>query len=615
VSRRGAYRAVTALLAVVAAMAALAVTKREAILERLPPRFVITLKALRHGVAVDHGIAMAMRDGTVLRASLYKPRASAAPLPTVYLRLPYGRIQHVATWDAALFFAQHGYAALVQDLRGSGDSAGELLPWRHAAEDGVDTLDWIASQPWSNGRVATHGCSALGETQFPLARHNHPAHRAMIAAGAGGGIGSAAGRYGYFGTFEGGVPQLASLFGWFVDYGPRNPRVPAARPFDRAAHLRTLPVATLVERVRPGGSGFDDFLATPLGDARWRDWGYLAAGDSPRVPAMVINTWGDQTVGDTLAVAEQWRRGGVPQKVVIGPGDHCHHRDGEAGKAAFGEIDTPDAARPYEAWFLAWFDHWLRDRGDGLAALAPYSYYMLREDRWLQADAWPPTEARPQRWYLGSAGRANSRAGNGLLADLPRTIAREDAFDYDPLDPVPSRGGPVCCTGNAADRSGPADQAEVESRQDVLVYTSEPLATELRIAGPIRLTLRFASSAPDTDVVARLADVSPDGRSISFQEGALRLRYRDGFTAPTMMQPGKASTIVVDMRSIGYRVARGHRLRLHVTSSSFPRLERNLNTGAANNAMETATVVARNRVLYGEGAASFVEIFTLPAAP
>lgn len=598
--------------ALVALLLAAAWWRREALLDWLPPSLQIELLTLRHGVDARHDVKIEMPDGVRLAASLYTPRAKRASLPTVLIRVPYGRTRYGEAYGWAVFFARHGHAVLVQDLRGTGDSGGELLPWRDAQSDGAATLDWIARQPWSNGRVGTFGCSALGETQHALAKARHPAHAAMVASGSGGAVGSAAGRHAYFGVFEGGVLQLASAFGWFVDHGARDPRAPPAAPFDRARHLATLPVANLVQAVRPGPNGFDDFIATPPGDARWSSWGFLTDEDVASPPALVINSWGDQAVGDTLAWAEARRRAGAAeQHVVIAPGDHCHHHATGRKAERFGLLEVRESARPWTDWYLRFFARHLGGSGDGLARLAPYHYFVLNENRWRDADAWPPAEARIEKWRLASGGRANSRAGNGRLVADAAGNAPADTFTYDPRNPVPTRGGPICCTGNPADLPGPRDQLDVESREDVLVYTSEPLPGDLRIAGPLKARLAFSSDAPDTDLVVRLAHVRPDGLSTNIQEGALRLRNRDGFEDPRPMVAGARYAVAVDMRSIAYLVPRGHRLRLHVTSSSFPRLERNLNTGAASNAHETHVRVARNTVhLDGEG--SWVELPILP---
>ena len=330
---------------------------------------------------------------------------------------------------------------------------------------------------------------------------------------------------------------------------------------------------------------------------------------------MIVNTWGDQTVGETLALAEAMRRtepdSSRKQHVVIAPGVHCGEDQWRTGK--FGDIDIRGGEQPYFEWYLKWFDYWLRGEGTGLADMPPYLYYMLGEHRWLTATRWPPTESVLERWYLDSRGHANSRSGNG---ELGRQLPASDGYDqfrYDPENPVPSRGGPLCCTGDPNERAGPVDQSDVEVRDDVLVYTTAPLTQPLRIAGPLKAHLRIASSALDTDVVCRLTHVWPDGRATNIQEGALRARYRLGIDRPTRLTPNEPTDVVVDMRAIAYTVPAGHRLRLDVTSSSFPRLERNLNTGG-NNFDESAGVVAINRVHHGTDGLSYLELPILPAA-
>ena len=610
--RASAARRLPAVVLLAAVAAGAALVFREPLARQLPATWRIQLSAWRHGVHVDHDVRLAMRDGTRLAASLYTPRGVQARLPTVLVRLPYHRLRYREGYEAGVYFAQRGYAVLVEDLRGTGDSDGVLLPWAHAQEDGEDTLAWIARQPWSTGRVGTYGCSALGETQLVMARARHPAHAAMVASGAGGAVGSAAGRYAYFGVFEGGVFELASGFGWFAEFGaPRG--TPPAAPFDTREVLKRLPVSSLVAGVRPGENAYTAFLTTPLGDPKWSRWGYLDGSEQPQVPALLINTWGDQTVGETLALAEGWRKDSAyapRQKVVIAPGKHCgEHRWRDDG---FGELRPRGEALDMEALAVDWFDHWLRDAPRGVREWPAYRFYMLGEDRWLAAESWPPAAARVERWYLTSGGHANSRRGDGALRREPPESVATDRFTYDPANPVSSRGGPICCTGNSRDVAGPVDQSDVETRDDVLVYTSEPLAAPLRIAGPLRAHLTVSSSAPDTDLVVRLVDVFPDGRALNMQEGALRLRYRDGFGSPRMMERGRRYDVVVDVRSIAWSLPAGHRLRVQVTSSSFPRLERNLNTGAERNADETRMQVAVNEIHHGAGTRSWLELPALP---
>ena len=576
----------------------------------IPAHYSIALRAVLAGVSVNHEVRIAAADGVPLATSVYRPADSVGRVPTVLIRVPYNRKRYDEALYFASFFFRRGYAVVVQDVRGTFGSGGLLAPWRGATADGVATLDWIVAQPWSNGKVGSFGCSALGELQFALARANHPAHAAMIPSGAGGAIGSAMGSYEYFSAFEGGVFQLATLFGWFLQHGPADPATPPTGRLDIAQALRGLPVIDLVRRARPGDYAYEEYLRTPLTDPHWKTLDYVANDDRLSVPALVINTWGDQTVSATLALAEMARRqaqpAGFEQHVVIAPGNHCEHGN-VMRTERFGDLVVKNVKQPYDDWYLRWFGARLKGEGQGLSDLPPYLFYVIGEDRWLTAASWPPEQTKAQRWHLGGGGRANSRAGDGTLATQPAAAAAFDEYRYDPADPVPSRGGPVCCTGDPASRSGPVDQHDVEVRPDVLVYTSAPLTKPLRIAGPLKARLTVSSDAPDTDFVARLVDVWPDGRAINIQEGALRARWRDGFAAPRLMQPGQPYTLDVNMRDIAWLLPAGHRLRLQVTSSSFPRLERNLNTGGRNYD-ETVGRVAVNRLHHGGSQLSYVEV-------
>lgn len=605
------------LFAGVAAIAALLLAipaTRNHIRALVPPLWVAHVNGYRLGYRVDYDISIPMPDGVRLGASLYLPQRKEK-LGTILIRLPYNRLTYGALSSAQLFAGQ-GYAVILQDLRGKFSSEGEFTPYEHGTRDGAATLDWIVKQPWSNGKVGTYGCSALGEVQYLLSRANHPAHVAMVPLGAGGAMGSAMGRHTYFGVYEGGVFQLATAFGWFVEHGIKSPSGKRTPNIDYAEAIKSLPISTMVERVQAAPNGYREFATTPLGDPRWKKYDYVADGDVLATPALVINTWGDQTIGDTFALAEFAQKSvpaGKPfrQHVVIAPGKHCDHIDGP-GAGRFGDLKIENATRPYDEWTLAWFDYWLRGRGDGLATMAPYTYYMIGENRWLTANEWPPKETQKQRWYLSSDGRANTNKGNGALSLSLPTRESVDEYRYDPMNPVPTRGGPICCTGNDKDRAGPIDQADVESRDDVLVYTSAPLTKPLRIAGPLRAVLQVSSSARDTDFIARLVHVSQDGRAIGMQEGALRARYREGIDKPKLLEADAKVMLDIDMRAIGWTIPAGHRLRLHVTSSSFPRLERNLNTGG-NNFDETKGVVATNRVHHAPSGISFVELPVLPA--
>jgi putative CocE/NonD family hydrolase len=581
-----------------------------ALRERIPPLWEQRARLLVQGIEADHTVRIAMPDGTRLAASLYKPRGAKGPLPTIYVREPYGRLQHGEALSSASL-AKFGYAVLVQDVRGKFDSEGQFATWEKATDDGVATLDWIVKQPWSNGKVGTYGCSALGEMQYSLARARHPAHKVMMASGAGGGIGSAMGSREAFGWFEGGIFQLAGGFGWFQENGTRDFKAPITSQVDYASSLRTLPLIDMVRRVQPGPNGFEDFLTIPLGDPRWARYDFVSEGDHLTTPALVINTWGDQTLQAALDLVEFTKAGQpasqVPeQHVILAPGNHCEHLS-LADSDHFGEVEVHHTKQPYALWFRRLFDYYLKGEGPGLADLPPYLYYVVGENRWLEAKQWPPEQAQIQHWYLSSQGHANSVKGDGALQLEAPSVEKADQYHYDPAKPVPSRGGPLCCTGNPTDVAGLVNQRDVESRHDVLVYTSAPLDKPMRIAGPLNARLVVSSSALDTDFVARLVHVRPDGVATNIQEGSLRARYREGMTRPVLMKPGQRYELTVRMRSMAYLIPKGHRIRLDITSSSFPRLERNLNTGGRNYD-ESVGVVAVNTVHHGGPARSFMEL-------
>ena len=381
--------------------------------DHVPSTWTLQAKGLIQGFDIDHDVRIAMPDGTRLAASLYKPRGAKGPLPTIYVRLPYGRLHHGEAL-AMSAYAKFGYAVLVQDVRGKHDSEGEFKTWAHATGDGAATLDWITQQSWSNGKVGTIGCSALGELQYSLARAHHPAHKAMIASGAGGGIGLAMGGYEAFGWFESGVFQLAAGFGWFQENGTFSPKQNISTHVNHAESLRQLPMKGMVARVQSGPNGFDEFLSIPLHDRRWDAYDFVNDRDQLKTPALVVNTWGDQTLQGSLDLAALNAKSGVPQHVILGPGNHCEHLTLQ-DTDRFGELEVKNAKAPLVQMFRSWFDYWLKGEGDGLQAQPPYMFYVLGEHRWLAADQWPPKEAQVQRWYLHSQGKANSAKGDGLL--------------------------------------------------------------------------------------------------------------------------------------------------------------------------------------------------------
>ena len=516
-------------------------------------------------------VVITMSDGIGLATDVYLPGGRNTPAPTVLMRLPYGKRSYgeVRFWVKEL--TARGFAVVAQDMRGRHGSEGVFAPYPNAGSDGVETLDWIIGQPWSNGKVGTLGCSALGETQLMLAARAHPAHRAMVPIAAGGAIGSAGGRYAYFSAFEGGILNLAIAAGWFGTLGGKTSETSGYRPLVPEA-LDHLPIIEIVREMRPDPTDFDPFLKNFEKAGYWRELGYVTGQEAFQTPALFIDTWHDPGIGSTLVLAETVRKAGAPVHTVVAAGTHCGYL-GSDQETMVGDLPvSPETRFGFVEVIGRFLQHHL---ADGPAPDLPYlSFYSLVEDRWRTSDTWPPAETTGKPFFLSGSG--------SLEQDSAAIDAAARRFLSDPADPVPSIGGAICCTGDPNERSGPVYQNAIETRDDLLLYTSAPLERPLRVAGPVRARLRVSVNTPDTDLVLRFLDVDPSGNALLVQEGALRLRYRDGVAAPSLLQPGEVYEVEVDMRDIAYEFETGHRLRLHIAGSSFPRLERNLNTGRDN---------------------------------
>jgi putative CocE/NonD family hydrolase len=283
------------------------------------------------------------------------------------------------------------------------------------------------------------------------------------------------------------------------------------------------------------------------------------------------------------------------QYAVIAPTLHCAFKRATENTIV-GERSVGDARYDYDALTFGWFDQFLKGKNTGLLDTLPkVRYFTMGANKWQTSDSWPPRGAQAMTFYLASNGGANTRNGDGVLTTKPPTRNRPDAFSYDPMNPVPSRGGNVCCQGNAVS-GGAMDQQQTELRPDVLEYTTEPLKEGLELSGPIDVTIYLSSDRKDTDVTVKLLDVYPDGRAYNLDETIQRVRWRAGYDKPpTWMDPGKVYKVALQPMTTSNWFAPGHRIRIEVSSSNFPRFDRNLNTGG-NNYDETTGLVARNSV-------------------
>ena len=554
------------------------------------------------GVSVQTGLMIPMRDGIRLAADLYRPRGQNGRLPVILMRTPYNKNVYQGAKTPARRFAARGYAVVAQDTRGKFGSEGEYRVQTDDRNDGYDTLEWITKQSWSNGKIGTYGCSYLGEVQYLLAKMRHPSHLAMIPQSASGATGPAGGYYTNFGAYDGGAFLLSTAFGWFGYAGSKVKNTPRPQNIDFPTLLRSLPTVEMGTKAGYAPSEFEDFLSHPPGDPWWNTKGYLRDDDRFDTPALHVNSWLDVTPEQTLYVFNLMAKNGVSarardnQFVIMSPTTHCAS-ELATEHTKVGEMDVGDARLEYWKIYLDWFDHWLKGVENGVTSRPKVTYYVAHQG-WRTAERWPAPGMQVTSFHLTSGGRANTASGDGRLVQAPPTSAGRDTYVYDPANPFPSRGGTICCTGNPNDLPGIFNQADLESRPDLLVYTTPPLERGLTIAGTVKLLLHVSSDAKDTDFNAKLIDVESEGRSWNILNGVLRARYREGMTKTVLLQPGEVYQVEISLKATGYHFRPGHRIRLHLTSSDFPLYDRNLNTGG-NNFDETKWVKATNTVHHG----------------
>jgi putative CocE/NonD family hydrolase len=588
--------------------------------QQADPNGPLPRPAPRFEVSLERNLPVPMRDGVVLRADLYRPVGGPAKTPVILIRTPYNKATYQTDGTprpntAVAFFASQGYAVLVQDIRGQYESDGFFQVQNDDGRDGYDTIDWIVKQPWAIDKVGTYGCSYLGEVQLLLAKQRHPKHAAMIPQSASGATGSAGGYYTNWGAYEGGAFTLSTVFGWFRSSGHQVKNGP--RPeVNFASMLRTLPVAEMASRAGYAPSEFARFASNAPADSFWAAKGYLTEKDRFDTPALHVNSWLDVTPEQTLYVVDMLRRNSLSatarnnQFVIMSPTTHCGSEAATA-QTKVGDRTVGDARLDYYRIYLDWFDHWLKGIDNGVLKRPKVQYYLSGKNEWRTSNAWPAAGTKSVSYYLASGRGANTVMGDGSLSTARPEREGRDTLSYDPERPFPSRGGTICCTGNPADQPGMFDQSDLESRPDLLVYSTPPLQEGLTIAGTVQVILYVSSDAKDTDFTAKLLDVDPDGRSWNLVNGIKRVRYREGIDKTVWMEKGRVYQVDVSLKATAYHFAPGHRIRLHVSSSDFPAYDRNLNTGG-NNATETRWVIARNTIQFGS---RYPSQLVLPVAP
>ncbi|MDQ6921859.1 MAG: CocE/NonD family hydrolase [Candidatus Dormibacteraeota bacterium] len=553
-----------------------------------------------HSVTVDLNVPAPMRDGVVLRSNVYRP-AGEGRWPVLLTRLPYGKDLPLGTSVLEpVQAARRGYVVIVQDTRGRFSSEGDWYPIRNEAEDGHDTVQWAASLPYSDGQVGMYGASYFGFTQWSAALTAPPALKAMVPF--------ITWSEPYNGlAFRGGALELGIQAHWHLQMGLdvllRRHRgdLPAlarafhglARELDGLAEdgYASLPLREFGPLVRQdvAPAFFDYFKAAE--DRSELDFAAIRGHhQQASVPSFNAGGWYDIFLQDTIANYQAMRELGLPGKLLIGPWSHGTQRN-PVGELSFGfgsQAGLIDLRIDFQSLQLRWFDRWLKGADNGIMSEPPIQIFVMGSNTWRQLEEWPPPGAVPTQLYL--------REG-GLLSTGAPGDERPEGFEYDPSNPVPTRGGALLMSPEYP--SGPYDQREVEERPDVLVFTSQPLERDTEVTGPVTVELWAASSAPDTDFVARLCDVHPDGRSFNLTDGIIRARYRDWSSGsqPSPIEPGQPYCYEIDLWSTSNVFKAGHRIRLQITSSNFPRWDRNPNTGHPLGA-DAELAVARQTVFH-----------------
>jgi predicted acyl esterase len=571
-------------------------------------------------------------------------------VPTIFVRTPYNfnfwDVQNNVPRDmtAALTAVRRGYAYVIQNERGHYFSEGHYDILGAPTTDGYDAMEWISRQPWSNGKVGTTGCSSTAEYQMAVAAMGHPAFAALNAQGFGAGVGRVRPYFEQGNWYRGGAIQM--LFITWI-YGEQNQvrpsfppgtsqedliwaskrfdLVPRLAPVDWAKALQHLPVQDILKAVDGPRGIFADPMPVPTGgrmvqrtpnDPAWYRGGLIHDDQVIDIPGLWFMSWYDVSVGPNLALYNHVRKTARPevadqQWAIIAPVTHCAYTRATENLMV-GERVMGDARFDYQAVIDGFFDRFLKgETSERLAKLPKVTYFTMGANRWQTSDTWPPAGAKPMTFYLSSGGRANTLDGDGALVMAPPAADRPDTFTYDPMNPVPSYGGNVCCTGNAI-TAGSFDQRKIEARPDVLVYTSEPFKEGIELSGPIEPTLYVSSDAKDTDFTVKVLDVYPDGRAFNLDESIQRMRYREGYEKPPVwMEPGRVYPVTLQPLTTSNYFAPGHRLRIEVSSSNFPRFDRNLNTGGRNYD-ETKGVVATNRVHHSKQYPSKLTVTVVP---
>jgi len=562
----------------------------------------------KYGVIIERNMDVPMRDGTILRADVWRPDSDGR-FPVLIERTPYDKGgSSESNLGAGEFYASHGYVVVIQDVRGRFASDGEFYPFRDDADgehkDGFDTVEWTAEQSWSNGKTGTIGGSYSGATQYRMLSTQPPHLEALFVRQ------SSADYYDEW-VYRGGAFEHGFNTMWTLKHTSTNARklapVGSEDEINRrlevasgnyAKWLENTPISPLLPVADLHG-WFSDWMNHPNHDDYWEEFSNARFHDKTNVPVHHLGSWFDCFLIGTIRSYEGMRSNAATlearagQRMTIGP---WVHNPGPADMREAGAVDFGEQAKL--GWFETrkrWFDHWLKGVDNGVDSDKPVKLFAMGINKWREFDEWPPAAAKDTPFYLSAGASSSAKSLNdGILSAYKPDLFGEvfDEYDSDPKTPIRSFGG-----GHLGDNNGPRDQRGYED--NVLTYTTEVLDEPIDVTGRVKAVLHASSSAIDTDWVVRITDVHPDGTSMLVCDGILRARFNDSFEKPTALVPYKPTEFVVDLWATSHVFQKGHRLRVAVASSSFPRWDINWQTGK-NNALESSGIIARNRIFRDE---------------
>ena len=593
-----------------------------------------------HEIAtIEQKVMMPMRDGVRLSTDIYVPKTDKK-VPIIFSRTPYNfnswgdGEEKTRTHERAYEALKRGYAYVIQNERGRYFSEGKWDILGTPLTDGYDAFSWMSKQPWSNGKIGTLGCSSTAEWQMAVAALDHPSHAAMVPQGFGAGVGRIGEFFEQGNWYRGGVEQLLFatwLYGVehdefkprippgatqedllrisrFYDLAPENPKV------DWSVKLKHLPIKDLLKNVGGKKEIFDKMIVRKPNDKDWFNGGLYHDDMDFGVPSFWFVSWYDVATSPNIALFNHVRNNSSDsfvrdnQYLIIAPTLHCGFTRASENTIV-GERNLGDARLNYDEQIYDWFDMILKDIKNDFKEKTPkVQYYTMGVNKWQSSEFWPPLNTEMTTFYLSSNGNANTLNGDGKLTYLKRKIKDNvDSFFYDPMSPVNSNGGGVCCIGNAVS-GGAYDQQEIETRDDVLVYTSEPLKNGFEVTGFIDSTIYLSSDVKDTDITIKLIDVYPDGTAYNIDETIQRVRYREGFDKEVFMDKEKVYKVNLSRMSTSNFFKKNHKIRIEISSSNFPRFARNLNTGG-DNFDESKGVIANNKIHHSK---KYPSSITLP---